>query len=87
MIKALKENWLIVSALATLCFFSGGAWMRLSAVETELTKINAQLGVFTASYITRAEVRAFKDALDDKHRDLESRLYRLEGKMLEKDRQ
>ncbi len=82
--KSLRDNWAVLTFLAGLIFIAGGAYVRLSAVEKQLTIITAKLEMFQTSYITREEVMALR-ALDyqatyESHKHINDRLDRLENK-------
>ena len=53
--KTLRDNWAILTGLATLCFFAGAAYFRLGGVESKVADINDKL---TKIYVTRSEVQA-----------------------------
>ncbi len=66
--KTLRDNWAILTALATLCFFAGAAYFRLGNVERQVTTITSQL---ENRYVTKEDVRLINIRLDI----IEAKLY------------
>lgn len=64
-VDEVRKNWLMIVGLATLCFTVGGAWMRLSSLEHEVTIMSIKVDDARSSYITRPEHLDLAKRVDD----------------------